>query len=103
MSTLVAVSIVVLALMALGIAAMFLHVAVWLLGGIFGLFIYFIPSIIAAARHQEHFLWVLVLNIVLGWSGIVWIILMVWAILGERREPTLRHVGAEVFNPRVRR
>ncbi len=80
-----AISIVVLALIGLGIAAMFLHVVVWLLGAIFGLFIYFIPSIVAAARHHENFLWVLVLNIVLGWSGIAWIILIVWAILGERR------------------
>ncbi|MGR2929340.1 superinfection immunity protein [Acidithiobacillus ferriphilus] len=102
MSTLMALSIVVLALIGLGITAIFLHVVVWLLGAIFGLFIYFIPSIVAAARHHEHFLWVLVLNIVLGWSGIAWIILIVWAILGERRAAPLRKLSADVFNPPVR-
>ena len=99
MSTLIAISIVVLALIGLGIAAMFLHVVVWLLGAILGMFIYFIPSIIAAARHHEHFLWVLVLNIVLGWSGIAWMILIVWAILGERREPPLCNLSGDTPNP----
>jgi NADH:ubiquinone oxidoreductase subunit 6 (subunit J) len=94
-----AISIVVLALIGLSIAAMFLHVVVWLLGAILGLFIYFIPSIIAAARHHEHFLWVLVLNIVLGWSGIAWMILIVWAILGERREPPLCNLSGDTPNP----
>ena len=97
-----ALGIVVLALIGLGIAAMFLHMVVWLLGAILGLLIYFIPSIIAAARHHEHFLWVLILNIVLGWSGIAWIILMVWAILGERREPPLRKSSADAFNHSAR-
>ncbi|MCK9188733.1 superinfection immunity protein [Acidithiobacillus sp.] len=99
MSALMAISIVVLALIGLSIAAMFLHVVVWLLGAILGLFIYFIPSIIAAARHHEHFLWVLVLNIVLGWSGIAWMILIVWAILGERREPPLCNLSGDTPNP----
>ena len=97
-----AISIVVMALIGLSIAAMFLHVVVWLLGAILGLFIYFIPSIIAAARHHEHFLWVLVLNIVLGWSGIAWMILIVWAILGERREPPLCKLSGDILNPPAR-
>ncbi|MBU2818326.1 superinfection immunity protein, partial [Acidithiobacillus ferrooxidans] len=80
MSALIAISIAIFALIALGVAALFLHMVVWLLAAILGLLIYFIPSIIAAARHHEHFLWVLILNIVLGWSGIAWIALIVWAI-----------------------
>ncbi len=102
MSAFLGIGIVLLALIGLGIAAMFIHVVVWLLAAVFGLLIYFVPSVIAAARHHEHFLWVLVLNIVLGWSGIAWVVLIIWAILGERRLPPLNRVRADAFNPPVR-
>jgi hypothetical protein len=83
MSATLAIALVVLALIGLGIAAIFVHLAWWLLVAVGGLFIYFIPSIVAGARHHEHVLWVLVLNIALGWSGIAWIVLLIWAILGK--------------------
>jgi hypothetical protein len=102
LSALIAISIAIFALIALGVAALFLHTVVWLLAAILGLLIYFVPSIIAAARHHEHFLWVLILNIVLGWSGIAWIALIVWAILGERREPPPRRLSTDAFNPPAR-
>ncbi|MHB1203805.1 MAG: superinfection immunity protein [Acidithiobacillus sp.] len=83
MSATLAIVLVLLALLGLGIAAIFVHLALWLLVAVGGLFIYFIPSIVAGARHHEHVLWILVLNIALGWSGIAWIVLLIWAILGK--------------------
>jgi hypothetical protein len=102
MSAFLGITIVLLALIGLGIAALFVHVMLWLLMAVLGLLIYFVPSMISAARHHEHFLWVLVLNIVLGWSGIAWFVLIAWAILGERRGPPLNRVGADAFNPPAR-
>ncbi|PKY10907.1 hypothetical protein B1757_07250 [Acidithiobacillus marinus] len=102
MSAILGVAIVLLALVGLGIATLFFHIVVWLLMAVLGLLVYFVPSMIAAARHHEHFFWVLMLNIVLGWSGIVWVVLVVWAILGERRGPPLNRVRADAFNPPVR-
>ncbi len=101
MSAFLGIALVIIALIGLGIAAVFIHVMWWLLMAVLGLFVYFVPSIISAARHHEHFLWILLLNIVLGWSGIVWVVLIVWAILGEKREP-LNRLTADAFNPPVR-
>ncbi|AEK59334.1 MULTISPECIES: superinfection immunity protein [Acidithiobacillus] len=83
MSAALALFIVFLALLGLAVGSIFLHVLLWILGGVLALFLYFIPAIVAGARHHEHTLWILVLDIVLGWSGIAWVVLLIWAILGE--------------------
>ncbi len=43
----------------------------------------FLPSIIAFARgHVQKWL-VFVLNLLLGWTGIVWVGVLIWAIAGR--------------------
>lgn len=40
---------------------------------------YFLPSIIALARHKRDLLSIFLLNLFLGWSIIGWIVALVWA------------------------
>ena len=51
------------------------------LGGIIGLAIYFLPTIIAAARRKYNLLLILLLNIFLGWTLVGWIVALVLALL----------------------
>jgi hypothetical protein len=49
-----------------------------------GCFVYFIPSIIASSRDAESANTIFILNLFLGWSGIVWLICLIWAITGDK-------------------
>ena len=42
--------------------------------------IYLLPSILAAVRGHASAWGIFILNLLLGWSGIVWIIALVWAL-----------------------
>jgi hypothetical protein len=46
----------------------------------FGFVLYFLPSIIAIARHKRDTASILVLNFFLGWTAIGWVIALVWAL-----------------------
>ncbi len=46
--------------------------------------VYFVPSIIAFMRHNSKKVAILLINIFLGWSGIAWIITLIWAIAGKK-------------------
>jgi Superinfection immunity protein len=41
--------------------------------------IYLLPSTVAKRRRHNNRLAITVLNVLLGWSGIAWVIAMVWA------------------------
>ena len=45
-----------------------------------GLAVYFIPTFIAVARRQRNILSIFILNLLLGWSVIGWVISLVWAL-----------------------
>ena len=45
-----------------------------------GLFVYFLPTIVAESRHSDRRTQVLLINIFLGWSGIGWIVALVLAV-----------------------
>ena len=45
-----------------------------------GIVIYFLPSIIAAARSKRDLLSIFLLNFFLGWNAIGWIVALVWAV-----------------------
>ena len=45
-----------------------------------GLLVYFLPSIIAIARSKRDAGSIFVLNLLLGWTFIGWIIALVWAL-----------------------
>ena len=46
----------------------------------FGLLMYFLPSIIAIARSKRDAVAIFILNLLLGWSVIGWVIALVWAL-----------------------
>jgi RsiW-degrading membrane proteinase PrsW (M82 family) len=42
--------------------------------------LYFLPSIIAASRHKRNETAIVVLNLVLGWTLIGWVVALVWSV-----------------------
>ena len=46
----------------------------------FGAFFYLIPTIVAFAREHPHRVALFWLNLLLGWSGLVWVGVLIWAI-----------------------
>jgi hypothetical protein len=46
----------------------------------FGFVFYFLPAIVALARHKRDAVSILVLNLLLGWTMIGWVIALVWAL-----------------------
>lgn len=46
----------------------------------FGCVMYFLPSIIAFARSKRDSASIFVLNLLLGWTAIGWVIALVWAL-----------------------
>ena len=47
-----------------------------------------LPSIIAFARGIAHRWWVLLVNVLLGGTGIGWIVALVWALVAEKPTAT---------------
>lgn len=47
--------------------------------------IYFLPTVIATAGNRKNTLLIFILNAFLGWTGIAWIILFIWAIVDEKK------------------
>ena len=48
--------------------------------------IYLIPTWVAFARRHHDRVAILVLNLLLGWSVLGWIVALVWALTAVRRE-----------------
>jgi len=59
------------------------RIGIWEIGMILfilpALALYFLPTIIAAARHKKNMLGIVLLNVLAGWSLIGWVIALVWA------------------------
>lgn len=53
---------------------------------LFGIALAFLPIIIALVRHSKSIVGIILLNILGGWTGIGWIIALVWAITGESKK-----------------
>lgn len=47
-----------------------------------GLIIYFLPSIIAAFNHHRAMRGIFLVNLLLGWSGLGWFVVLLVALLG---------------------
>lgn len=52
-----------------------------IIGFVVSLVIYFIPTIIAFARHHRNKLGVFLLNFFLGWTFLGWIGALIWAVI----------------------
>jgi Superinfection immunity protein len=53
----------------------------------FCLLFYFLPSIIG--HQKQSFAGIFVLNLLLGWTGVGWIVALIWACTDEVRVPVL--------------
>lgn len=48
-----------------------------------GLFVVFLPVYVAVRRHHSNTLIIFLLVLLGGWSGIIWLIALVWAFVGS--------------------
>ena len=48
------------------------------------IYLYFIPFAIAHARRHKYTKTVFLLNLLFGWTGLGWIVLVVWAFAGKK-------------------
>jgi hypothetical protein len=46
----------------------------------FGFVMYFLPSIVALARSKRDITAILLLNLLLGWTVIGWVVALIWAV-----------------------
>lgn len=51
---------------------------------IIGVAFYFLPTTIGAVRRKRNLVPILLLNLLLGWSIIGWIIALIWSLAYER-------------------
>jgi len=61
----------------------------WLIIGVIGLPIWFAPSIVAAARKHARLPWIILVNVLVGWTGVGWIGTLIWAAAGRSKEDRL--------------
>ncbi|WP_215844014.1 superinfection immunity protein [Acidithiobacillus montserratensis] len=52
-----------------------------LLAVIFGLLLYFLPTLVAIAGHHPHPYWMFSLNIALAWTILGWAVLLAWSLI----------------------
>lgn len=74
------------------IASTSLFVLVLVFGGI--ALLHFLPAIIAGSRHVRNFWWIVLLNVLFGWTVIGWVVALVWAL---RDDP--EYMGAQMQAP----
>jgi len=63
------------------------HLLFMLVFAVVGLGIYFVPTIVAVARKHEQTGLVFLVNVLAGWSGIGWLLTLLWAagVFGRSR------------------
>ena len=47
--------------------------------------IHFLPAIVAGVRRAHNFVWILLINVFLGWTVIGWILALIWAFCDRPR------------------
>jgi threonine/homoserine/homoserine lactone efflux protein len=57
-----------------------------LLIGVLVFFVYFLPTYVAKERDHHQTLAIGVLNLLLGWTGLGWVIAMVWACTAVKHD-----------------
>ena len=54
------------------------------LSGLVGFALYFLPTIIVLARRKKNVLGPILVNVLLGWTIIGWIVALIWALTVEK-------------------
>lgn len=70
-----------------------------LIGFVFLVGLYFLPTIIGVARHKKNALAIGALNFFLGWSFIGWIVALVWALAADQPYQNVINVSQNVGLP----
>ena len=52
--------------------------------------LYFLPTIFAGLRRSTMTVWVVLINLLAGWTVIGWIVALVMAIASARQQPSVR-------------
>ena len=71
-----------------------------LLVAVLGILVYFIPSIIAYKKEHKYKLIIFILNIVLGWTFVVWIGLLIWSLIdveGKKTNEILKNIKGNKY------
>ena len=76
-------------------AAFSIVMLLWLLMMVVGAALYFLPTIVAVARHRSNVAVIAVINVLLGWSFIGWVVALVMA-LSQEAAPQIIHVHQQM-------
>lgn len=63
------------------------------------LVLYFFPGLVAKVRGHQNYDAILLLNLLLGWTLLGWVVAMVWAVTAVHKAPS--GSGGEVATPRT--
>lgn len=56
------------------------------------LFLYMLPTLIAYYNKDKNTAWIFVLNLLLGWSTIGWIVALIWAVIERNGEDLIQGI-----------
>jgi hypothetical protein len=69
---------------------------------VFALLFYFLPSLVASARHKRQFLAIFLINLFAGWTLIAWFGALIWAAIVEKSDyEDIKHRDL-IFKPEKR-
>ena len=46
--------------------------------------VYFLPSLIALTREHHNKVAIIVTNLLLGWTGVVWLVALIWSFTNQK-------------------
>lgn len=46
--------------------------------------VYFLPSLIALVRNHHNKIALIVTNLLLGWTGVVWLVTLIWSFTNQK-------------------
>ncbi len=69
----------------------------WMIVTAIGTTIYFLPSILAVVGRRRNSATIVVLNILLGWSFIGWVVALVMALMKDPQPAQVVHVHQHVY------
>lgn len=60
-------------------------IVLYVIAGIVGLIIYFIPTYIAVRNNHPNKVWIIIINVLLGATVVGWIVALLWAVNAPRQ------------------
>ncbi|HEY1883099.1 MAG TPA: superinfection immunity protein [Candidatus Cybelea sp.] len=70
----------------------------WMIVSAIGTMIYFLPSILAVVAHRRNSATIVVLNILLGWSFIGWVVALIMALMKDPTPLQVVHLHQQVYS-----